>query len=217
LTNYPLIEHIAKKGKPMIISTGGAYLDQIADADTICLLHGAPSAFLHCVAMYPTKAESANLSAILTIMDRLQTCIIGYSCHFNGTLLAEMSYIFGARIIEKHFTLDHTSKGSDHALSLQPQGMKNLVRDLRRMRLAPGDGEKLRLQEEEKPLEKMEKVGYPNKTLKAGTMIDLSDITLKSPATKDGFRGNRLCELAGKSINQDCSTSVALTKDMLKE
>lgn len=217
LLNYPLIEHVAKKHKPMIISTGGGSIDEIMRVDLLTLLYHTPVAFLHCVAMYPTKSESANLSAIQLMMDRLQTCIIGYSCHFNGILLAEMAYMFGARIIEKHFTLDHTAKGSDHALSLQPQGMKNLVRDLRRMRFAGGDGEKMRLPEEEKPLEKMEKVGYPNRKLQAGTVIDLSDIVLKSPATSDGFRGNKLCELVGKYVQQDCSTAIPFTKDMLEE
>jgi N-acetylneuraminate synthase/sialic acid synthase len=95
--------------------------------------------------------------------------------------------------------------------------MKSLVRDLRRMRLATGDGEKQRIPEEWKPLEKMEKVGYPKKLLTAGTVIDLSDVVLKSPAVRDGFRGNRLCELAGKTVKQDCSTSVPLTKDLLED
>jgi len=217
LTNIPLLIHICKKGKPIIISTGGAYMDQIVDADTIALLHEAQVAFLHCVASYPTRADIANISAIKTMMDRLHTCIIGYSCHYNGILLAEMAYMYGARIIEKHFTLDHTAKGSDHALSLQPQGMKNLVRNLRRMKPAYGHGEKLRIHEEEKPLEKMEKVGYPNKMLKEGAVIELSDIVLKSPATRAGIRGNRLYELAGKILKSDCSTAVPLTKDLLED
>ena len=75
--------------------------------------------------------------------------ILGYSCHCNDILMAALSVKWGAQIVEKHFTLDHTAKGSDHAMSLQPEGMRKLVRDLRRVKESIGPGVKFRLPEEE--------------------------------------------------------------------
>ncbi len=215
LTNIPLLEHICRKGKPLIISTGGASSTDIIRASIAT--QDAQAAFLHCVARYPTPADDANLGAIWLLADILPNRIIGYSCHYNGIVLAEVAYMFGARIIEKHFTLDHTSKGSDHALSLQPHGMKDLVRDLRRIRAARGDGIKERNENERKGLEKMAKVYYPNFTLKSGHIITEGDISAKSPAMPAGIEPWRKPEIMGRKLIADCSTSVPLTKELLED
>ena len=214
LTNIPLIKHVAKKGKPMIISTGGAHTVDIGRA--LWALGATPAAFLHCVALYPTPAHEANLSAIKEI--RLKTGrIVGYSCHYNGILLAELAVVWGAQIIEKHFTLDHSAKGSDHAMSLQPEGMRRLVRDLRRAKAATGPGVKYRLAGEEKSLAKMEKALYPTRTLPAWHVIEAGDLAARSPTTPDGMRPWQIDRLAGRSLVLEASTAGPITPKVLGE
>ena len=214
LTNTPLIRHVAKKGKPMIISTGGAY---IADVFRAVLSTGpTPSAFLHCVAVYPTPATDANLSAIRELRLYLDR-IIGYSCHQSGILLAELAVVWGAQIIEKHFTLNRGAKGSDHAMSLQPEGMRRLVRDLRRAKEAVGAGVKYRLPEEEASLSKMEKAVYPTRTLPAGHVLEAGDLAARSPTTPKAMRPWEMEGIIGKPLTAEASTAGPLTHEVVGE
>ena len=204
LTNTPLIRHVAAKRKPMILSTGGACM---ADVYRALLATGTtPTAWLHCVAVYPTPATDANLSAIRELRLHLDR-IVGYSCHHNGILLAELAVVWGAQIVEKHFTLDHTAKGSDHAMSLQPEGMRRLVRDLRRAKEAAGPGVKYRLPQEEKSLSKMEKALYPARTLPAGHVIEAADLAARSPTTPDARRPWEIDRLVGTTLVSEATTS----------
>jgi len=205
LVNTPLIQHVAKKGKPVIISTGGGSWPDIERADEA--LGYAWGAFLHCVCIYPCPPEKATLQAIEEMVDRYHHRIIGYSCHVNGIWPAGPAYLYGARIIEKHFTLDHTAKGSDHAYSLQPEGMRKMVRDLRNIREAQGTGTKYRRAEEDKALEKMEKVCWPATTLPRGHILEPEDIVVKSPSVPNGLRPYKIVEILGKALKNDCSTS----------
>jgi N-acetylneuraminate synthase/sialic acid synthase len=215
LNNLSLIEHCAKKNKPLILSTGGATEWDIILADRRLVKHDAQAAFLHCVALYPTPPDRVNLSAISKMRDLLPHRLIGYSCHYNGIVMAELSYTYGARIIEKHFTLDHTSKGSDHALSLQPDGMRKMVRDLRRIRLAHGTGEKTRTEDEAKALAKMEKVLWPTASLPAGHVLKPGDISIKTPATPDGLAPYKKDDLIGKILIFDVTTNAPFAKTVV--
>jgi N-acetylneuraminate synthase/sialic acid synthase len=212
LRNVTLIKHIANKKKPVILSTGGATATDIWRADFELRRYDIQAAFLHCVAIYPTPAHKCNLSAIRALRDEMSDRVIGYSCHYNGIVMAEMAYMYGARIIEKHFTLDHTMKGSDHALSLQPDGMRRMVRDLRRIRQARGSGEKIRAEEEEAALAKMEKCVYPTRTLPAGHILQSEDFALKTPATPGGLEAWEVEELIGKELVSEVSTAAPFTK-----
>lgn len=214
LVNLPLIQYVARKGKPVILSTGGGTMDMIDEADHVLTEEGADAALLHCVAEYPTRAVKANLRAIESMGRRYPWRTIGYSCHYNGISVTTESYLYGARIIEKHFTLDHTLKGSDHALSLQPEGMRRLVRDLKRAREAQGTGEKKRSPEENEALKKMEKCLYPTRTLQAGHVLECEDVAAKSPAYDDGLRPNK--RILGRRLARECSTSVPFSEEMLE-
>src|SRR5204862_5198215 len=97
---------------------------------------------LQCTAAYPTDAEDLNLRVIATLRQEFPDATIGLSDHYNGISMAVVAYVLGARVIEKHFTLNHTWKGTDHAFSLEPVGFTKMARDLRRTRLALGDGKK---------------------------------------------------------------------------
>ena len=211
LTNIPLIKHIAKFNKPMILSTGGATINDIFRA---C---GAIShddfAFLHCIASYPNQPEDMNLKIIETLRKVFLDTVIGHSDHYNGIVMAEAAYILGARIIEKHFTLNHTWKGTDHALSLEPQGMKRLCRDLKRLKVAMGDGVKRKLSSEEKAIWKMGNVIHPARTIPKGKIIEPDDICVKAP--NDGLLPYDYKNVLGKIAINEISTSDTLTGEDL--
>lgn len=215
LTDIPLIKHIATFGKPMIISTGGGSWE---DVERTCLalyrqqvrsdIIASSFALLHCVATYPNQPEDMNLRIIETMRREHHDTVIGLSDHYNGTVMAEAGYVMGARIIEKHFTLNHTWKGTDHPLSLEPQGMETLVHNIRRLRLAMGDGEKRCLDEEKKAIEKMGKSIYPVRTIKEGERITLDMLCVKSPG--GGWPPYELEKFDGMLVEKELSTDEPL-------
>jgi len=157
LTSTPLLEHVARKGKPIILSTGGGQMDDIQRAyDTIMPIN-RQLFILQCTAAYPAKTEDLNLNVISRLRERFPDVVVGLSDHENGIAMAIAAYMLGARVVEKHFTLNHTAKGTDHAFSLEPTGFRKLVRDLRRLPLALGSGHKDVRDIEKEPIRKMSK------------------------------------------------------------
>ena len=183
LQNLPLLRYVAKFRKPMIISTGGSNIDMIRSAvETIQSVHNQV-AILQCTASYPAKYEHLNLKVIATLRDMFPENIIGYSGHDNGIAMSVVAYTLGARIIEKHFTLNRTLKGTDHVFSLEPQGMQKMVRDLNRAAVAIGSGEKVIYEEEIVPIRKMGKMIVAARDLPSGHVITEVDIEFRSPAS----------------------------------
>ena len=181
LKSLPLLKYIAKLGKPMIISTGGANLGDIDAAITTIKDEGTPLAVLQCTAAYPPRYEELNLNVIKTFRDRYPDVVVGYSGHDSGIAMSLAAYILGARVIEKHFTLNRAMKGTDHAFSLEPDGMRKLVRDLARARVALGTGIKETYPSELAPLVKMGKKITAAKNIARGSVILESDLAYKSP------------------------------------
>ena len=159
ITNIPLLDACAITGLPVIASTGGATSREVINGVSHLLgrVPGSPTtvAVLHCVATYPTQACELNLNAIKTMRADFPNLVVGLSDHFSGIAFSPVAYVLGARIFEKHFTLHRADKGTDNAFSLEPEGMRKLVRDLRRTREALGDGVKRRLPEEVQALRNM--------------------------------------------------------------
>ncbi|MGZ4398153.1 MAG: N-acetylneuraminate synthase family protein, partial [Gaiellaceae bacterium] len=182
LVNTPLLRHVAGLGKPMLISTGGGTMEDVERALDAVLPINRQICILQCTATYPAEVEDLNLRVIETLRRRFPEQVIGLSDHFNGISMALVAYMLGARVIEKHFTLNHTWKGTDHAFSLMPEGMRKLVRDLRRAPVALGDGTKRRLPGEERPLAKMGKKLVAARELRAGHLLEDGDLAIKSPA-----------------------------------
>ena len=152
LRNTPLLRHVAALGKPVIVSTGGATLEDIERAVEAIAPINEQICLLQCTAAYPAAVEELNLAVITTLRERYPDYVVGLSDHQDGIAMSTVAYMLGARVIEKHFTLSHAAKGTDHAFSLMPEGMRKLVRDLSRIPAALGDGEKRPLPSEEKPL-----------------------------------------------------------------
>lgn len=198
LRTLPLLAHVARIGKPMIVSTGGATLEDIERAYEIIVPMNPQLAFLQCTAAYPAAAEDLNLRVITTLRERFPEMVVGLSDHENGIALAVAAYVLGARIVEKHFTLNHTDKGTDHAFSLEPIGMRKLVRDLRRTRVALGDGVKHPVPSERQPLLKMGKKLVARRQLCVGHVLRAEDIAMKSPG--DGLSPVHLPEVLGRTV-----------------
>jgi N-acetylneuraminate synthase/sialic acid synthase len=200
LKNLPLLKHVASFQRPMIVSTGGATLDDVRRAHDAVMPINPRLAFLQCTAAYPAQPEEINLRVITTLRGCFPNVCIGFSDHYNGIAMAVAAYVLGARIIEKHFTLNHTWKGTDHAFSLEPEGMRKMVRDLRRARVALGDGVKRPYPSEEGPLYKMGKGIVAARSLNTGHRLTLADIAVKSPA--DGLPPFELGRVLGRRIVQ---------------
>ncbi|MEP7175159.1 MAG: N-acetylneuraminate synthase family protein [Gemmatimonadales bacterium] len=200
LTNLPLLRHVARIGKPILISTGGAELEDVHRAVDAIGSINSQLGILQCTATYPTEPEEMNLRVISTLRAAFPTACVGLSDHYNGIAMAVAAYVLGARIIEKHFTLNHTSRGTDHALSLEPVGMRKMIRDLRRARLALGDGVKRRLPGEEGAMVKMGKTLVAARDLPAGHLLTAADIAVKSPG--GGLPPYDLDRLLGRRLSQ---------------
>lgn len=181
LTNTPLIRHVAAYGKPILLSTGGATLRDVCRGYEAALSGTDQVALLHCVAAYPAADADLNLRAIGTLRDTFPEAVIGWSGHEHGTALSVAAYALGARIIEKHVTLDKAAKGTDNPFSLLPVEFARLVADLRRLREALGDGVKVPRPSEAPALRKMAKSLWSARALPAGHVLTEADIVAKSP------------------------------------
>jgi sialic acid synthase len=199
LLNIPFLRYVADKGKPMFLSTGGGTVEDIDRAVNAILPRNEQLCVLHCTAAYPADVEDLNLSVISTLRERYPDFVIGLSDHHNGIAMAPVAFMLGARVFEKHFTLNHAWKGTDHAYSLMPDGMRRFVRDLRRVPSALGDGVKRRLPSEERPLQKMGKQLVAARDLPAGHVLAPGDVVAKSPAD-GGLPPYELDALLGRTL-----------------
>ncbi len=196
LKNIPLLTHIAEFQKPMVLSTGGGTMDDVNRAYDAIMPINQQLSILQCTAGYPAEFNELNLAVITTFRERFPNTVIGLSSHDNGIAMALAAYILGARIVEKHFTLNHTWKGTDHAFSLEPIGFRKMVRDLERVKVAIGDGVKQTYESEKNPIIKMGKKLVAARDLPAGHAIQREDIAFKSPG--DGLPPYELDKVIGR-------------------
>lgn len=134
LGNLPFINRIASLGKPVVMSVGGGKIDQIRSSVEVLLSHHNQVAILHCVSEYPCEFNRLGLENIPMLIREFPQCTIGSSDHFNGTLSGPVAYLQGARVFEKHVTLNRAWKGTDHSFALEPEGFRKFVRDIKRVR-----------------------------------------------------------------------------------
>jgi len=179
LKSTPLLRHVAGFGKPIIISTGGATIDDVQRAYDTVMPINQQLAILQCTAGYPAAFEELDLRVIATYRERFPGAIIGFSSHDNGISMPVAAYMLGARIVEKHFTLNRASKGTDHAFSLEPVGLRKMVRDLERTHKALGNGIKKIYESEKAPIVKMGKSLVVARDLPSGHVLGPHDIVMK--------------------------------------
>lgn len=182
LTNIPLVKYVAEIGKPMIASTGGGSMEDVQRLYDAVMPINPQLCIMQCTSGYPPEWSELNLRVIETFRQAFADIVIGFSAHDNGVAMPVVAYILGARMVEKHFTLNRAWKGTDHSFSLEPTGLRKVVRDLRRARVALGDGVKKPYPSEEGPLKKMTKKLVAATDLPSGHVLREADILAKSPS-----------------------------------
>jgi sialic acid synthase SpsE len=204
IVTTPLLEAVGAAGKPVVVSTGMATLDEITEALATLRRAGAGEVvLLHCVSAYPTPPEAANLRAIRTLEDRFGLPV-GFSDHTVGIEAPVWAAAAGAAMIEKHFTLDTRRKGPDHALSLDPAGFRRMVDEIRRLERSLGTGEKACRSEERSVLHAARRGLILTRAVRAGETIRREDLRAVRPLAEDGgVPANRIGEIAGRSAARD--------------
>ena len=213
LKNVPLLRHVAKIGKPMIVSTGGGTMEDVQRAFDTVMPINPRLCLMQCTCGYPAEFAELDLRVIATYREKFPEVVIGYSGHDNGIAMPLAAYMLGARIIEKHFTLNRAMKGTDHRFSLEPVGMKKMIRDLQRVRIALGDGRKKVYASEASPVLKMGKKLVAARDLPAGHVLTAADIAIKSPG--DGLQPYYLDQVVGQVLTREVRVDQSLTLELV--
>ncbi len=214
IINLELLSYASKTGIPLIVSTGSSCIDDVDQAVNVLNKGSSEFSLLQCTSGYPAKYEEINLKVIETMRTRYQNIVIGLSSHENGISIPVAGYALGARIIEKHFTIDRTMKGTDQAFSLSSSGMTKLCRDLNRLYLAMGDGNKKVYESEFEPMKKQRKSVVAKIPLKSGTILQREHLTLKCPNL--GIPANFFNKVIGKELAVDYEQDDYIKFDDLK-
>jgi len=221
LTNIPFLKKVAVKGKPIILSTGMATMEEVEDSLKVLYTEGNKQVvILHCTTNYPCPLEEVNLRAMQSMQKELN-CLVGYSDHTIGILTSIAAIAMGARIIEKHFTLDKNLPGPDHKASLEPAELKKMIHDIRNVENRFKKGEKI--ENILKTIPNIEKIlGNPNKKptkseekikklirksivanvdIPKGTIITKNMLSIKRPGT--GIAPKYIDDIIGRKIKKD--------------
>ncbi len=202
LVNFELLEYVASKGKPMIVSTGMSSLEEISASVDFLRKLEADFILLHCNSSYPSAPKDLNLRFI-NKLEEMFGCVVGYSGHELGIATTLATIPLGAKVIERHITLDRTMTGPDHAISLEAQGIIKLVRDIRRIEEALSGDKKYITAGEFINRKILGKGLVSTKAIRKGEIITREMVTAKSPAK--GISPQKLFELIGKRAIRDIS------------
>lgn len=213
LNNYPFLEYLAKKGKPMVIATGLSELYEIDKAiKTIENTGNTNIVILHCVSTYPPEDKDVNLNNIKTLMRAYPEYPVGFSDHTLGTTIPLASVALGACLIEKHFTLDKNMEGWDHKVSATKDEMQQIVEGSKRISEAMGSFRVSATESNEKKKEFRRSIVL-TKNLNAGDIIQTDDIDYKRPG--GGFDPEMSNFLIGRTVNKDLPYDHILTNQDL--
>ncbi len=183
ITNLPYLRHIGRLGKKIILSTGMADIGEIEDALDVLISAGSKRdniMILHANTMYPTSMEDVNLKAMVTIGNTFDL-VYGYSDHTLGIEVDIAAVAMGAKVIEKHFTLDKTMEGPDHKASLEPDELISMVAGIRNIELALGNGIKKPSKSEKPNIEIARKSIVACRSIKKGEILSKEKLAIKRP------------------------------------
>ncbi len=213
IDNLPLLKHVAKIGKPTFVSTGGATMDEVQTAyDTIMPIN-QQLCIMQCTSGYPTEVDELNLRVVETYRQQFPDIQIGLSMHDNGISMPIAGLMLGAAAIEKHFTLNRSWRGTDQAFSLEPSGLRRMVRDLKRTRMAMGDGQKRPLESEKEPLKKQKKSITAARSLPAGHIVAPSDLAYQIIGT--GLPPGEASKIVGSVLIRNIEIGTTISFDDL--
>ena len=214
LTNLPFLAHVARKGKPMIVSTGMSTLVEVEQAvQAIRKAQNDQVVLLHCVSDYPADPSDANLRAMHTMAEAFNVPV-GYSDHTLGLEVALAAVALGARVIEKHFTLDRTLPGPDHRASLKPDELCRLVQGVRTVEAALGDGRKAPVPREANTAAVARKSLVAATHIPSGTRLTNHLLSLKRPGT--GLPPSMMAQIIGRIAVHDIPAETVLTMEMVR-
>jgi N,N'-diacetyllegionaminate synthase len=218
LTNKPFLVHLAKKNKPIILSTGMADMNEIKAALDVILANGLPKeklSLLHCNTEYPTPFEDVNLLAMNHIQ-RETGVMVGYSDHTKGIEVPVAAVALGAKVIEKHFTLDRNFPGPDHAASLEPDELKAMVQAIRNIEKAiSGSGIKQPSESEKPNIPVARKSLHLSEELKEGEVLTAEHLIALRPG--DGISPMDIEKVIGKRVNRFIEAGTKLEWQHIEE
>ena len=214
LTNLPLLAALAETNIPMIISTGMSGKKELDQAIAVITKYHSNLSILHCVSQYPTAPKNVNLNTIKYLLANYKDYVIGYSDHTIGISAPVAAVAMGAKIIEKHITLDRRMKGTDQAGSLGPDGVHRMVRDIRILDMSMGVEDIFMVPDTALAKEKLERSIATNKLIKAGQTITANDIHMLSPG--NGFKWSEKNVVIGKKVKTTISKDEIIYKDNIE-
>lgn len=213
ITNYPYLRHIARKKRPVLLSTGMATLGEVEGAVTLLREEGcADVVLLHCTSNYPTPPDEVNLRAMQT-MHRAFGLPVGYSDHTLGLATAVAAVALGAVVLEKHLTLDRNLPGPDHRASLEPEDFRKMVQYIREVEASLGDGIKRPTTSELAIMPAARRSLVARRDIAAGEIITEQCLTAKRPAT--GISPVYWDLVVGRRARVDIRAGTVLTWDMV--
>ncbi len=212
LTNLPFLDHVARKGKPLIVSTGMSDLAEVGDAvRTIRSAGNLDIVVLHCVSDYPADPGQANIRAIATIRQAFDV-LVGYSDHTVGIEVALGAVALGSCVLEKHITLDRQMPGPDHRASLEPRELKSLVRGVRIVESSLGSGKKVPSEGEARTAEIARRSLVAARDIPEGAVLTEELVTSRRPGT--GLSPAMLSDLIGRTTKVPVLEGHMLNLDM---
>ena len=212
LTNLPLLRHLARKGKPMIVSTGMSYLGEVETALHAIAGEGNDAvAVLHCVSNYPAAAGDINLRAMGTMAEAFRIPV-GYSDHSSGIEISVAAAALGATIIEKHFTIDRRLPGPDHVASLEPDELREMMRAIRSVEAALGDGIKRPTAAEASTADVARRSLVAAVPLRAGMVLGAEHVAILRPGT--GLAPALLPHIVGRTLRMPVEQGALLRLEM---
>jgi sialic acid synthase SpsE len=213
VTNLELLDYLASLRKPIVLSTGMAELDELDRAIEIIRRHDTPLVLLHCVSAYPTPLADCNLEMIDVLKERYRLPV-GYSGHELGYLPTVVAVGMGAQVVERHFTLDKTMVGFDHKMSLEPDELIAMVRDIRNVRKIRGTGQK-QVSETEWITRRKYHVSMASAVaIPAGTTLTEVMVSYRNPGT--GIPAKLAHTVLGKRAARDISVDELLSVEMFE-
>jgi N,N'-diacetyllegionaminate synthase len=213
ITNIPLLQYVARKGKPVILSTGMSEMHEVASAVQTIRTGGCEDlVLLQCVSNYPANPSDVNLRAMQTMADAFDVPV-GYSDHTAGIEIALAAVALGACVIEKHFTLDKNAPGPDHRASLAPQELAEMIKGIRNVEAALGDGRKAPAASEADTARAARRSLAAAQDIAAGTQLTRDMIAIQRPGT--GLSPELLSSLVGRTVRVHVPAGCLLSLEML--
>lgn len=213
LVNLPLLDEYSKKGLPMIISAGMAYLKEVEDAVKTIKKNNQELIILHCVSSYPAESQDLNLRKILTLKKAFSDCVIGFSDHSEGATAAVVSVALGALVFEKHFTLNKNMPGPDQRFSADPDELKEIIKAIRTTEKALGSPVVQPTEREMEMRTLCHRSIVADRNIKKGEELTKGNTAAKRPGT--GILAKFENQVLGKRAKQDIKEGELITLEKL--